>query len=57
MPKKPNIPIQEANEAMKFYFKITGRKIIDEPNPQAKLEQVHQALQDYLKTKTPTIHF
>jgi hypothetical protein len=57
MPKKPKISTAEAMEVMQFYLKITGKKIIDEPNPQAKLETVHNALQDYLKSKTPKIHF
>jgi hypothetical protein len=53
MPKKSKISTSEATEIMALYFKLTGEKI----STPEKLEQVYKVIQDYLKTKTPTIHF
>lgn len=51
MPTKPKISNTEANEIMALYFKLTGRKITEEPNPREKLLNMHKLLTDYLKSK------
>lgn len=50
MPKY-KIPPQEAHETMELYYKLTGQRIIDQPNPEDKLIHVHKTLQEYIKRK------
>jgi hypothetical protein len=50
---KVKISIQEAQEAMNLYYKLTGEKIT---TPE-KLKHVHKVISEFLETKRPKVYF